>query len=80
MRTAPILNDILKELERAEKLHPDWPTDTIHQMSIVSEECGEATQAANNHVYHDQPIHNVRKELIHTGAMVVRMLKNLNHE
>ena len=68
---------ILGELERAEKLHPNFPADLIHQVAIMSEESGETMQAALNHVYHGDEKAKVKAELIQTGAMVLRCLKNL---
>ena len=43
------LAQIFSEVERAEKLHPDWPTNPIHQAAIVTEEAGELLQASLNH-------------------------------
>lgn len=74
------LHNIVNELERAQKLHPDWPKDLIHQVAIQAEESGEALQAALNHVYHQDSINEVRKELIQAGAMVLRCLINLKEE
>lgn len=74
------LHSIINELERAQKLHPDWPKDLIHQVAIQVEESGEALQAALNHIYHDAPIELVRKELVQAGAMVLRCLINLKKE
>ena len=71
------LHGIVNELERAQKLHPDWPKDLIHQVAIQAEESGEALQAALNHVYHTGSIDEVEKELIQAGAMVIRCLINL---
>jgi len=68
---------MLDELSRAEKIHPGWPTDIVHAAAILSEESGEAVQAALNVYYHSGDINEFRKELIHTGAMVIRCLKNL---
>lgn len=69
--------DIKIEIARAETQHPHWPSDIIHQVSIMNEEAGESIKAALDHVYHGQPLEDVRKELIQTGAMVVRCLVNL---
>ena len=66
---------ITDELHRAEELHPDWPTDIIHQVSIMNEEAGESIRAALNHVYHDEPIEELQKELIQTAAMCIRCLE-----
>lgn len=75
-----ILHSIVNELERAQKLHPVWPEDLIHQVAIQVEESGEALQAALNHVYHDASIELVRKELVQAGAMVLRCLISLKKE
>ena len=72
-----IIGDVLDELCRAEAKYPDWPTDLIHQVAIMQEESGEAIRAALNHVYHGEPIEDVRAELVQTAAMCLRCLKNL---
>ncbi len=72
-----IIPDILDELELAEIKHPDWPTDIIHQMAIVIEEAGEAMRAAVQCEYEGRPIQPLKKELIQTAAMCIRMLNNL---
>jgi hypothetical protein len=72
---------ILAELERAEKLHPVWPTDVIHMGAIVAEEAGELIRACNN--YSDNPnkpieyFVNMEEEAVQVGAMAVRFLINL---
>jgi hypothetical protein len=68
--------ELLAEMERAETIHPNWPDDTIHQAAVVSEEAGEALQAALNAVYHASDPAKIRKEIVHTGAMCLRWLKN----
>jgi len=69
---------LTEELRRAEDLHPEWPTDLIHQIAIMSEEAGEVVQAANNLIMHKEgSIEDVRNELVQTGSMVLRCLKNL---
>ena len=40
MKIEIALAQIFSEVERAEKLHPDWPTSPIHQAAIVTEEAG----------------------------------------
>ena len=49
MKIEIALAQIFSEVERAEKLHPDWPTSPIHQAAIVTEEAGELLQASLNH-------------------------------
>ena len=77
MKTDAIIGDVLAELLRAETKSPDWPADLIHQVAIMQEESGEAIRAALNHVYHGEPLDDVRGELIQTAAMCLRCLKNM---
>lgn len=72
-----IIGEVLDELLRAETKYPDWPTDLIHQVAIMQEESGEAIRAALNHVYHGEPLADVRAELVQTAAMCLRCLKNM---
>ena len=72
-----IIGEVLDELLRAETKYPDWPADLIHQVAIMQEESGEAIRAALNHVYHGEPLDDVRVELIQTAAMCLRCLKNM---
>lgn len=71
------------ELERAERLHPQWPEDRVYQAAIVAEEAGEALQAALNmrrEDYHHEIVGGVmalQDELVQTGAMALRALINL---
>ena len=77
MKTDAIIGDIVAELRRAEAKYPAWPTDLIHQVAIMQEESGEAIRAALNHVYHGEPLEDVRGELVQTAAMCLRCLKNM---
>lgn len=43
-----IFDTFVSELERAEKKHPQWPTDPLRQTAVVVEEAGEALQATLN--------------------------------
>ena len=72
-----IIGEVLDELLRAETKYPDWPADLIHQVAIMQEESGEAIRAALNHVYHGEPLADVREELVQTAAMCLRCLKNM---
>lgn len=74
---AAILTDIVIELERAKKLHPNWPADIIHAVAVVAEESGEAVRAALNMHYQGGSIADLRTELVQTAAMCVRMIENL---
>lgn len=72
-----ILDDIMTELEQAEKVWPIWPTDPIHAASIVSEEAGELQRAANKLIYENGSIDDLEEEAIQTAAMAIRFLYNL---
>ena len=74
------LAQIFSEVERAEKLHPDWPTNPIHQAAIVTEEAGELLQASLNHNERRGSKKAMITEAIHTAASVIRFLKNINEE
>jgi hypothetical protein len=63
---------------RAEKLHPYWPKDIIHAVSIMNEEAGESIRAALNHVYHGGSIEDIRVELIQTASTCIRCLEHLD--
>lgn len=77
MKTEAIIDDVCAELRRDEAKYPAWPTDLIHQVAIMQEESGEAIRAALNHVYHGEPLADVRGELVQTAAMCLRCLKNM---
>ena len=69
--------DITREYEKAVIKYPDFPSDLIHCVAIMAEESGESVRAVLNHVYHGEDIELLRKELIQTGAMVIRCLEKL---
>lgn len=73
----PILSDILKEIERAEAMHPNWPNDPIHGAAIVGEECGELIKAAIDFNYHDYPEACMETEAIQVAATAIRFLAHV---
>ena len=75
--TVDIIGEILAELKRAEAKH-SWENNNIERNALIlSEEAGEVSRAVLRHVEEGKPISEVREELIQTGAMVLRFLKNL---
>jgi len=76
MKIENALSLILSELDRAEKLHPVWPTNLIHAGMIVSEENGELVQAILNHHERKGTHKQIIIEAVHTAAMALRFLKN----
>lgn len=77
MHGRDIWEALIGEYERARELHPKWPDDKVHATAIMVEEAGEAMRAANNLVHHGGDKEELRKELIQTGAMVLRCLTNI---
>ena len=77
MKIENALAQIFYEVGSAEKLHPDWPTNPIHQAAIVTEEAGELLQASLNHNEHKGSKKAMITEAIHTAATVIRFLKNI---
>jgi hypothetical protein len=72
-----IYSELNKELDRAEKIHPDWPNDIVYQVAIVSEESGELLKAVLDFKSNKAPSDDIIKEAIQTGAMILRFLKNI---
>lgn len=69
--------EIESELQRAEKKHPIFPQDMFKQLAIMQEEAGEVTKAVLHYHYENGTMEHVRKELIQTAAMCMRMLQNI---
>jgi hypothetical protein len=81
---------VIPELMRAEEKFPGWPTDLLHQVMIVSEEMGEAQQAALhiieapgvifNDTDRDEQMTDLHKkldaEMVQVAAMALRFLAN----
>lgn len=78
MTTIAIIESILAEKHRAEAARPAWLRDIVHAVAIMNEEAGEAVQAANTYVYDGGDIEDVRKEVIQTAAMCIRVLENMH--
>lgn len=69
--------EIQAELERAESKW-DWEKYSLIKMAaVLAEESGEVIRATLQHEDQGGSIEEIRLELIQTGAMVLRMLKNL---
>lgn len=83
MPDSGILADILNELKRAKREHPNWPDHPAAQAGIVCEESGELMKACLQWKYEKDPVNkeiqikNMRDEAIQTAAMAIRFLENL---
>lgn len=71
---------VMAECHRAETLHPVWPWDHIHQAAIIAEEAGECLQAALNHREGKGSKRPMITEAVHTAAMAIRFLKNIEEK
>lgn len=75
------IGEIERELARAVKKFPTWPTDPQHASAVVQEEAGELAKAVLQRMYEPEKasIHDVRQEAIQTAAMCVRFLLSTAH-
>lgn len=64
----------------AEAKHPIWPDGIFPPLSLLGEECGEVCKAANDHEFFNGPVSDIRKELLHAAAVIVRMIKSLEDD
>ena len=73
-----LIREILMEVERSENKFPFWPDDNIHAAAIVCEESGELIRATIQHKYENSAGYEMKTEAIHTAAMCIRFLKNID--
>ncbi len=71
---------IEKELKNAKEKHPEFPDDVFKQLAIMQEEAGEVTKAVLQYRYENGSLDDIRKELIQTAAMCVRMLEYIGFQ
>ena len=75
-----IYDMIDKELEFAMQKFPSFPCDPLHAIGVVNEEVGEATKDALQWTYElhkNKDSETLKKELIQTAAMCIRMICGL---
>jgi hypothetical protein len=80
MKLETALALVMVECDRAEKLHSVWPWDHIHQAAIIAEEAGECLQTALNHREGKDSKQPMITEAVHTAAMALRFLKNIESD
>jgi NTP pyrophosphatase (non-canonical NTP hydrolase) len=80
----PLLDNILKnvvsEMNRAAKKHPDWPTCPVKRAAIVAEEAGEVIREANHIEEGHGDLQLLAKELEETAGTCLRMLLIMHKE
>ena len=80
MKIEAILGLVMAEIDRAEKLHPVWPTDLVKAAAIPVEEAGELLKAANDHDEKHTSRSQIITEAVHTAASAIRFLKNMEEK
>lgn len=80
MKIETIIGLIMTEIDRAEKLHPVWPTDPVKVAAIPVEEAGELLKAANDQGEKRASPREMIAEAVHTAASAIRFLKNLEEK
>jgi len=73
-KVAEAVTDALVELERAERLHPDWPSNILLAGKIVDERVLKLSQQT---IQFHPDIEKARRRAIQVVAMGLRFLKNL---
>ena len=80
MKIETILGLVMTEIDRAEQLHPVWPTDLVRAAAIPVEEAGELLNAANDHDEKHTSRQSIITEAVHTAASAIRFLKNMEEK
>lgn len=73
-----INEEVRREMARALRKFPTWPTDPMHALGVVAEEHGELAKALLERIYADGPVGNVSKEAIQLAAMALRFADSLD--
>lgn len=75
-----LLEEIKRELQRATKKFPNWPTDPLHAVAVLGEEFGELTKSALQNTYEPEKtsLEELRMEAIQTAAMAIRFTMSLD--
>lgn len=76
MNLETTVNEIAKELVRAEKKFPTWPTDPNLAISIINEEVGELTRAGLHYSFDHGRKKDMINEAIQTAAMAIQFIMN----
>lgn len=73
------IGEIAREVVRARRKFPMWPTDPLHALAVLGEEFGELTKAIVQYIYEPQKssARDVREEAVQTAAMAQRFLDSM---
>lgn len=76
-----VIGNIFDEYAKSKNKHPIFPKDLARQCLILMEESGEVSQAVNDVIYGGKnKIGDVKKELLQTASVCVRMLIAIEKE
>jgi len=75
-----VIGEVIRELERATKKFPTWPTDPLHALAVLGEEYGELTKAALQLTYEPEKVthEELQKEAVQVAAMALRFAASLD--
>ena len=77
MTESKIMVAVLQELERAETIHQNFPTNEFEALAVWHEEVGEVTKALLDAKHKGSSREDIKTEAIQAIAMGFRFLKNL---
>ena len=77
MKIEKIIIEALAELERAETLHPNFPTNEFEALAVWVEEVGEVTKALLDAKHKGANREEIKTEAIQAVAIGIRFIKNL---
>lgn len=72
-----INEEVRREMQRAIRKFPTWPTDPLHALGVVTEEHGEVAKAVLQHIYEGGARGEIAKESIQLAAMSLRFAASL---
>lgn len=78
MNRTTAIRAVCDELNRAYSKHPEWPRNVFMGLAIISQELGEAYQAALRAAFVGGDHEAVSKEVVQVAAMALRFLCNLD--
>lgn len=75
-----VIDEVIRELDRATKKFPTWPTDPLHALAVLGEEFGELTKATLQLTYEPEKVtpKELQAEAIQTAAMALRFAASIN--
>lgn len=76
MKTEKIFSLVLAEKERAEELHPNFPTNEFEALAVCHEELGEVAKAMLDAKHKGASRDDIKTEIVQTIVTLIRLLNN----